>query len=65
MSNREGKMGRLDFDGFCPIVPNAIARLSTNLEPCNYNLSGMGPEKTSMAKFMMTTWEKTMELLVL
>ncbi len=36
-------MGDLDFEGIREEVPNAIARLSTNLDPCNYDLSGMGP----------------------
>ncbi len=33
----------MDFDGLHESIPNAIARLSTNLHPCSYNLSDMGP----------------------
>jgi hypothetical protein len=43
LSNWEGEMGSLDFDGLSSSIPNAISRLSTNLDPRNYNQSGMGP----------------------
>jgi hypothetical protein len=43
LSNWEGEMGGLDFDGLRSFIPNAIARLSTNLDPHNYDQSGMGP----------------------
>jgi hypothetical protein len=33
----------MDFDGLSESIPNAIAQLSTNLDPCNYDLSDMGP----------------------
>jgi hypothetical protein len=36
-------MGSLDHDGVEVAVPNALARLSRNLDPCNYDSSGMGP----------------------
>ena len=36
-------MGQSDFDGVRDKIPNSIARLSTNLDPRNYDLSGIGP----------------------
>jgi len=42
-SDWEGEMGSLDFDGVKDAVPNALARLSRNLDPRNYDSSGMGP----------------------
>ena len=36
-------MGQLDFDGIRESIPNSIARLSTNLDPRNFDLSKMGP----------------------
>ncbi len=42
-SNRDGEMGSLEFDGVRVEVPNALARLSRNLDPRNYDSSGMGP----------------------
>ena len=36
-------MGGLDFDGVHKDVPNALARLSENLDAQNYNSSGLGP----------------------
>jgi hypothetical protein len=43
LSDWEGEMAGLDFDGQQTSILNAIARLSTNLDPHNYNLSGIGP----------------------
>ena len=42
-SDWAGPLGNLDFDGVRDDVPYAIARLSTNLDPRNYDFSGMGP----------------------
>ena len=43
-SNWTGEMGMHDFEGAVGTeIPNAIARLSTHLEPWSYDLSGMGP----------------------
>jgi len=42
-SDWTGPLGDLDFEGVREEVPNAIARLSTNLDPHNYDLSGVGP----------------------
>ena len=42
-SDWTGEMGMHDFEGVGTEIPNAIARLSTNLEPRSYDLSGMGP----------------------
>jgi hypothetical protein len=39
----DGEMGLLEFDGVKVVVLNALARLSRNLDPRNYNSSGMGP----------------------
>ena len=41
--DHDGEMGRMDFDGLCESIPNSIARLSTNLDPRNYDISNMGP----------------------
>ena len=38
-----GPLGDLDFKGVREEVPKAIARLLMNLDPRNYDLSGMGP----------------------
>jgi len=43
VSDWEGELGRMDFDGLRESIPNLIARLSTNLNPHNYDLSNMGP----------------------
>ena len=43
VSDWDGELGQMDFDGLCESIPNLIARLSTNLDPRNYNLSNMGP----------------------
>ena len=42
-SDWDGEMGSLEFDGVRVAVPNALARLSRNLDPRNYDSSGMGP----------------------
>ena len=43
VSDWDEDMGALGFDGLLPSIPNTVARLSANLGPQNYNLSGMGP----------------------
>ena len=43
VSNWDGDLGWMDFDELGETIPNLIARLSTNLDPRNYNLSNMGP----------------------
>jgi hypothetical protein len=43
LSDWEGEMGGLDFDGLQSCIPNTIARLCAKLDPRNYNLSGIGP----------------------
>jgi hypothetical protein len=43
VSDREGELGRMDFDGLRESIPNLIARLSTNPDPRNYDLSNMEP----------------------
>jgi hypothetical protein len=42
-SEWDGEMGALDYDGIRVDVPNALARLSTNLDPRNYDSTGLGP----------------------
>jgi hypothetical protein len=42
-SNWDGEIGLLEFDGVRVEVPNALACLSRNLDPRNYDSSGMGP----------------------
>ncbi len=36
-------MGSLDYDGIRVDIPNSLTCLSRNLNPCNYDLSGLGP----------------------
>ena len=43
VSDWEGELGRMDFNRLRESIPNAIAQLSTNLDPRNYDLSNMGP----------------------
>ena len=42
LSDWEGTLGDLDFDGIDDAIPNSLARLSLNLDPRNYDSSGMG-----------------------
>ena len=42
-SDCDGEMGCLDNDGVQVGVPNALTHLSTNLDPRNYDSSGLGP----------------------
>jgi hypothetical protein len=39
----EGDLGCMEFEGLRQSIPNALSRLSTNLDPQNYNLLDMGP----------------------
>jgi hypothetical protein len=43
VSDWDGELGQIDFDGLRESIPNSIARLSTNLDPRNFDLSNMGP----------------------
>jgi hypothetical protein len=43
-SDWDGDMGCLDFEGVLVEVRNALARSSTNLDPRNYDSSGVGPD---------------------
>ena len=38
-------IGQMDFDGLGESIPNSIARLSTNLDPRNYDLLNMEPRE--------------------
>jgi hypothetical protein len=42
-SDWDGDMGCLDFEGILVEVPNTLARLSTNLDPRNYDSLGVCP----------------------
>ena len=43
VSDWEGELGGIVFDGIHKDIPNALARLSNNLDARNYDLSGLGP----------------------
>jgi hypothetical protein len=43
VSDWEGELGQMDFNGLRESIPNVIAQLSTNLDPQNYDLSNTGP----------------------
>jgi hypothetical protein len=43
VSDWEGELGGIKFDGIHKDIPNALARLSENLDPRNYDSSGLGP----------------------
>ena len=43
VSDWEGPIGGMDLEGIDAGVANMIARLSKNLNPRNYDSSGMGP----------------------
>ena len=42
-SDWDGVLRLMDFDGLHESIPNLIARLNSNLNPHNYNLSNMEP----------------------
>jgi hypothetical protein len=44
----EGDLGCLDFEGVPVEVPNALTRLSANLDPQNFDSSGIGPGSNVM-----------------
>ena len=51
VSEWEGDIvGCLDYEGVPVEVPNALARLSANLDPHNFDSSGLGPESDVMAE---------------
>ena len=41
VSDWDGELGRMDFDGLRESIPNSIAQQSTNIDPRNYDLSNM------------------------
>jgi hypothetical protein len=49
-SEWEGDLGCLDYKGVPVEVPNALARLSANLDPRNFDSSGVGPGSDVMAE---------------
>ena len=46
----EGDLGCLDFEGVPVEVPNALAFSSANLDPRNYDSSGLGPGSDVMSE---------------
>ena len=50
VSDQDGELGQMDFNGLRVSIPNSIARLSTNLDPHNYDLSNMGPGEDVVGK---------------
>jgi hypothetical protein len=50
VSEWEGDLGCLDYKGVPVEVPNALARLSANLDPRNFDSSGLGPGYDVMAE---------------
>jgi hypothetical protein len=52
----DGELGCLDFEGMQVEVPNSLAHLSLNHDPCNYDSSGFGPGTDLIAKnrFILT-----------
>jgi hypothetical protein len=46
----EGDLGCLDYKGVPVEVPHALARFSANLDPCNFDSSGLGPGSDVMAE---------------
>ena len=53
-SDWEGPLGNLDLDGVREDIPNAISHLSTNFDPRNYDLSGMGPGEDVTGEEMLS-----------
>ena len=51
MSDWEGTLGDLDFNGIDEAIPNALARLSLNLDPPNYDSSGWDPDQMWWERF--------------
>ena len=49
-SEWEGDLGCLDYEGVPVEVPNAFAQLSANLDPRNFDSSGLGPGSDVMAE---------------
>jgi len=49
-SEWEGDLGCLDFEDVPVEVPNALARLSANLDPRYFDSSGVGPGSDVMAE---------------
>jgi hypothetical protein len=50
VSKWEGEIGCSDFEGVQVEVPNALACLSSNLDPRNYDSSGLGPGSDVIAE---------------
>jgi hypothetical protein len=48
MSEYEGDLGCLDSEGVPVEVPNALACLSANFNPRNYDSLGLGPRSDVM-----------------
>jgi hypothetical protein len=50
VSNWDGELGQMNFNGLRESVPNSTAQLITNLNPHNYDLSNMGPGEDVVGK---------------
>jgi len=60
ISDWEGTLGELDFEGVDESIPNALARLSLNLDPRNYDSSGMGAGSDVVGEILVerrVTWD--------
>ena len=62
MSEWEADLGCLVFEGVPVEVPNMLARLSANLNPKNYDLSGVGPSNDVLAENCSLLTSKVAEL---
>ena len=58
----EGDLGCLDFEGVPVEVPNALAFSSANLDPRNYDSSGLGPGSDVMSENCSLLTSKVAEL---
>jgi hypothetical protein len=50
VSDWERPLDQMDYDGLRESIPNAISQLSSNFDPRNYDLSGMGPGEDVVGK---------------
>ncbi len=62
VSEWEGDLGCLDYEGVPVEVPNALARLSANLDPRNFDSSDLGPGSDVMAENHALLRSKVAEL---
>ncbi len=48
VSNWEGLLGQMDYDRLWESIPNVISQLSINLDPRNYDLSGINRRSSAI-----------------